>query len=84
MDVVLTDLQMPEVSGWEVVKATKDRWPHLRVGVITGTPEAFLQQRGEPLDCVIFKPFTLDALQETLSRLRPSERGSPRIGCSRR
>lgn len=71
VDLVLTDLEMPEVSGWEVVKAVKDRWPHLRVGVITATPEALLQQRGEPLDCAIFKPVTLDALRETLSRVRP-------------
>ena len=71
VDLVLTDLAMPDMTGWEVARAIKARWPHLPVGVITGTPEALLTQRGAPLDVVIFKPVTLDALREAIRRIRP-------------
>ena len=71
VDLVLTDLNMPEVSGWDVIKAVKEGWPSLPIGVITWTPEALLKQRGEPLDCVLFKPVTLHTLQEAISQLRP-------------
>ena len=70
VDMVLTDLKMPEMSGWDVVKAVKARWPHLRVGLITGTPE-LLQEQPEPVDLVITKPVKLKALEEALSRVRP-------------
>jgi CheY-like chemotaxis protein len=67
IDLVMTDVAMPDMSGWEVAKVVKARWPHLRVGLITGTPEALLSQRGESIDFVLFKPVTLDALREAVS-----------------
>ena len=36
MDCVLTDLGMPEMTGWEVVKAVNASWPHLPVLLLTG------------------------------------------------
>lgn len=78
VDLVLTDLKMPEISGWEVVKAVKTRWSHLPVGVITGTPE-FLHEQREPVDLLITKPVTLKTLQEALSRFL-SSRTNPHRG----
>lgn len=68
VDLVLTDLKMPEMSGWEVVKSVKARWPHLPVGVITGTPEASGEGR-EVVDVVIAKPIGLDALRDAIRRV---------------
>ncbi len=73
VDLVVTDLVMPDMSGWDVVKAVKARGIHLLVGVITGTPEALLRQRGEPIDFVLFKPVKLEALREAISRIRPEQ-----------
>jgi two-component system capsular synthesis sensor histidine kinase RcsC len=70
VDLVLTDLNMPEMSGWEVVKAVKAHWPTLRVGLITGTPDLLREQR-EPVDLVIEKPVSLKALREAISRVCP-------------
>ncbi len=67
VDLVLTDLKMPDMSGWEVIKAVRTCWPHLRVGVITGTPEALAEGR-EPVDVVIHKPVRLDVLKEAIGR----------------
>ncbi len=62
---------MPGMSGWEVLQAVKARWPHVPVGLITGTPE-LLQEQREAVDVVIRKPVRLDVLRETIGRLRPS------------
>lgn len=70
VDLVLTDLRMPEMSGWEVLKAVKAEWPQVRIGVITGTPQALSEQR-EPLDLVITKPVTFGELRDAISRIRP-------------
>jgi len=36
VDVVLTDLGMPDVNGWEVARVAKERMPELPVGLVTG------------------------------------------------
>ena len=69
VDVVLTDLKMPGMSGLQVFNVIKERWPDLPVGIITGTPESLAELR-EPVDVIIHKPVGLDALQRALSRLR--------------
>lgn len=70
VDLVLTDLKMPEMSGWDVVKAVKSRWPHLRIGLVTGTPELLWEQR-EPVDLVVQKPVRLETLRQALSKVYP-------------
>ena len=35
-DVVLTDLGMPDINGWEVARTAKERFPKTPVGLITG------------------------------------------------
>ncbi len=35
-DVLLTDLHMPNMSGLQLMKAARDRWPHLPVLIMTG------------------------------------------------
>lgn len=68
VDLVLTDLRMPGMNGWEVVRAVRDRWSHVRVGIVTGTPELLMEQR-EPVDLVLTKPVSVQALQEAISRV---------------
>jgi signal transduction histidine kinase len=36
VDLVLTDLGMPGMSGWDVARAVRTRWPRLPVGLVTG------------------------------------------------
>lgn len=70
VDLVLTNLRMPDMSGWEVIKAVKARWPRLRVGIVTGTPQ-LLSQEPVQADLVITKPITLKELRDSISRLGP-------------
>jgi CheY-like chemotaxis protein len=61
-DLVLTDLEMPEMSGWQVVQAVRSRWPTVRVGLMTGALLSFEEQR-EPVDMLLPKPMTLEQLR---------------------
>jgi signal transduction histidine kinase/ActR/RegA family two-component response regulator/PAS domain-containing protein len=70
-DVVFTDLGMPEVNGWDVVRAVKSRSPATPVVVVTGWGAQIdggaLHARGA--DFVIPKPFSLEDLRDVLRQL---------------
>ena len=73
VDVVITDLGMPGMNGWEVARAVKARWPDLPIGLVTGWPmggELTPEEVGR-VDFVIAKPYTLEGLHATLAALRP-------------
>jgi CheY-like chemotaxis protein len=70
VDVILTDLRMPGMSGEAVVRAVKARWPHLPVCVMTGTPEHVEPRTTSTANAVILKPITLDALQDAIDSVR--------------
>ena len=63
-DLLVTDIRMPGMNGWELAQRLQERQPGLRVLFITGyTPDAILQQgiALEP-DLVLQKPFAQTAL----------------------
>lgn len=69
VDLVLTDLMMPELSGWEVVRAVRSHWPAIRVGVITATPK-YRPDRREAVDVLLKKPVTLESLREAMAGIQ--------------
>jgi signal transduction histidine kinase/CheY-like chemotaxis protein len=71
IELVLTDLVMPVMTGWEIAAAVKARRPSLPVGVITGwgdLPETVAGPRAA-VDFVIAKPINLDELADAVARL---------------
>jgi CheY-like chemotaxis protein len=68
MDLVLADFDLPDINGTEVVREVRLRWPHVRVGIITGMMEELPKQR-EPLDVLFRKPVNLYELREAIKRL---------------
>lgn len=64
VDLVLTDLGMPGMTGTDLARAVRARWPHLRVGLMTGwdETEAPVGEASAVVDFVIAKPFKLSAL----------------------
>ena len=58
-DLVLTDLGMPEMSGWELAKEIKKIDPSVPVGLITGwavtTTKEKMKEKG--VDFILSKPF---------------------------
>ena len=69
-DLVLSDLGMPGMTGWDVAEAVGRRWPGMPVGLITGwgaRTEASLEQR-KSVAFVVAKPFTIETLLAAIAR----------------
>ena len=78
-DLVITDLQMPDLDGWTLALHVKDKSPNTPVVLITGSEKKKVMEKlkGSCVDSVMFKPFTLEDIQETVrimldERLRES------------
>jgi DNA-binding response OmpR family regulator len=69
-DLVLTDLGMPGISGWEIAKRAKHKNVNLPVVLLTGWGEQYededLSERG--VDSVISKPVNWSKLVEAVRR----------------
>jgi len=72
VDVVVSDLGMPDMTGWDVARAIQERWPKLPVGLITGWGETEItsEERGR-VNFVITKPFDKAVLRATMADIRP-------------
>lgn len=68
VDLVITDLRMPGLDGWDVVRTVRKRWPSLRVGVISAAAEA-IAERQEPVDFALEKPLDHDTFKTLLDLL---------------
>ena len=68
-DMVLTDLGMPAMNGWEVAKWVKRKVPQIPVGLITGwetqLDEEKIKESG--VDLVIGKPFQVGDILEAVN-----------------
>jgi CheY-like chemotaxis protein len=67
VDIVLTDLGMPEVTGWDVARAVKARTPARPVILLTGwgdqpTPDDRDSDSSRLVDRVLGKPFRVEVL----------------------
>jgi signal transduction histidine kinase len=70
-DVVLTDLAMPGMTGWDVARAVHEGWPRLPVALITGWGEQTMtREEKSRVDFVITKPFDRGQLRATLAAAR--------------
>jgi len=76
-DMVLTDLGMPGMSGWEVCKMIKKISPDTPVGMITGWGAEMSQSKMDEygLDFLISKPFDLNQVLNVVAETIESKRG---------
>ena len=70
-DLVLTDLGMPELSGWEVAAGVKRRRPATPVGLVTGWGDVIdpAEAATRGVDFVLGKPFQIAQLQAAVARV---------------
>ena len=63
-DVILLDLKMPDMSGIDVLKVVMERWPGIKVIIVTGysTVETAVEALRLGAFNHIEKPFTPDSL----------------------
>ena len=73
-DIVLTDLGMPGVSGWEVCRMIKGISPHTPVGMITGWGGEKSHDKMEEvgLDFFISKPFDFTQILNVVTEIMES------------
>ena len=69
-DLVLTDWNMPEMSGIEFLEALRAEGSGVRVGFVTSEQNPSLVERAHRAGAlfVVAKPFTLDVLQAALAK----------------
>lgn len=73
VDVVITDLGMPGMNGWDVTRVIQARWPDLPVGLVTGwvAGRELKPEEVARVAFVIAKPYSIDALGASLAAIRP-------------
>ena len=77
-DVVITDLGMPRMNGWEVAERIKAKSSDTPVFLLTGWGESVAAHEGSQyVDRVVAKPVSAEALVEQLAELRRSRAPAP-------
>jgi len=72
VDLVITDLGMPEVTGWDVARAVKARTPRLPVILLTGWGDQAAAGAGDEkrlVDNIVAKPFRLEDLLRAIDEV---------------
>lgn len=71
VDVVITDIQMPKMSGLEMLRIMKERKPELLTMITTayGETHYFMEAIELGVDRFLLKPFTAEVLRENINYL---------------
>lgn len=75
-DLVITDLGMPGMSGWDVARAVKKIKPDIPVLLITGWVIDLDEEKKKLVDGVIAKPFSRESIASAISAVYPAKRKS--------
>jgi CheY-like chemotaxis protein len=67
--MVLTDLLMPGMSGWDVLAAVRQRDPHMPVVIVTGSPVVGDPRASQPGVAVLKKPVDVAELDSMIKRM---------------
>jgi CheY-like chemotaxis protein len=70
-DLIITDLGMPGISGWEVSRKVKSMQPSIKVIVISGWGATLEKDQLERnfVDQVLPKPFHLEQVKDTIAEV---------------
>jgi signal transduction histidine kinase/DNA-binding response OmpR family regulator len=80
-DVVLMDVQMPEMDGLEATRRIRARWPDRRLRIIGLTANAMAGDReaclAAGMDDYVSKPIRPEELEAAIAKTRPTAAGGP-------
>jgi CheY-like chemotaxis protein len=76
-DVVLADIRLPDLTGYEVYRKLREAAPRARVVLMTGygydPSHTLVKARQDGLRHVLFKPFRVDQLLDALTNPAPAD-----------
>ncbi|MFH2035265.1 MAG: response regulator [Candidatus Zixiibacteriota bacterium] len=74
-DIVISDLAMPVMSGWELASQIKSISPGTPIIIITGWGVSVDKERMAKIgvDHILYKPFRLEQLSDIIQQVRPSK-----------
>ncbi|MGF6604897.1 two-component system capsular synthesis sensor histidine kinase RcsC [Paraburkholderia sp. GAS448] len=77
-DILLTDLNMPGMSGYELASAVHERWPSLPIMAVTAyaTVEQHARCETAGMDRVLLKPLSLGGLYDALAAVADTARAT--------
>jgi CheY-like chemotaxis protein len=77
MDLVVTDLVMPKMSGTRLAEEIRTRWPSMKLLFVSGFPRGDAQQTSAGVSSVpvLHKPFTPQQIEKTVRDLLDAPRG---------
>ncbi|MFA5367830.1 MAG: PAS domain S-box protein, partial [Dehalococcoidia bacterium] len=73
-DIVITDLGMPEMSGWDVARAIKKIKPEVPVLLITGWVIDLDEEKKKLVNGVISKPFSRESIAAAIAEVFPAKK----------
>jgi|GEM_PF-1043222 len=79
-DLLITDINMPRMSGVELMRRTRERWPQLPIVVITGYEHELHHLDAFDVRDTLIKPFKMHLLDAVICRIFPQESGAEAPG----
>lgn len=76
-DLVLTDVGMPDMTGWDVARTIKRSSPDVPVLLLTGWADTLQTPEGVRVDGVVGKPFDLDQLTAAITDALAASQDGP-------
>ena len=71
LDLLITDYQMPEMNGPELIEAVRQRYPAVKIILTTAFPSSHIDQLADRLavDSCLIKPFSTRDLRQIVRQL---------------
>ncbi len=72
-DMLITDLGMPNMSGWEVVRVVRQTNPRVLIGMVTGWDISDDEAKKKGVDFIINKPFQINQIVQAVTNVVKSK-----------
>lgn len=70
-DLMIMDLQLPEIGGKEIIDLARARRPNLPIIILSGHVDSVDELMGLGATCVLHKPIEMNSILETIQKHSP-------------